>query len=95
MGIKTSDKLRDELDSSKTSMKPFFKENNPEYLQIRQINDDEYIGKVVKSGASFEDLNNILMNVKTMLKMICPKFFFADDAVKIMALSAMPSRNYY
>jgi hypothetical protein len=95
VGIKASDRLHDELNSSKSSMKPFFRENNPEYLQIRQIGDDEYLGKVVESGASLEDLSNMLLNVKTMLKMICPKFFFADDAIKIMALSPRPSRTLY
>jgi len=95
VGIKTSESLRDQLDSSKTSMKPFFEENNPEYLQLMQIDDNEYIGKVIKSGASLENLSNMLMNVKTMLKMICPKFSFADDAIKIIALTPMPSRTYY
>jgi len=95
VGIKTSERLRDQLDSSKASMKPFFKDNNPEYLQIMQIDDNEYIGKVIESGASLENLSNMLMNVKTMLKMICPKFSFADDAIKIIALTPMPSRTYY
>jgi hypothetical protein len=76
-------------------MKPFFEENNPEYLQIVQIDDDEYIGKGIESGVSFENLSNIFMNVKTMLKMICPEFFFTDDAIKIMALIPMTSRTYY
>ena len=95
VGIKTTDKLRDELDSSKSTMKPLFQDNNPEYLQIKHIDNSEYIGKVVASGASLEDLSNTLKNVKTMLKMICPKFFFADDAIKIMSLSPRPSRTLY
>ena len=95
VGIKTSDRLRDELDASKSSMKPYFRDNNPEYLQILRIDDSEYIGKAVESGASLDDLSNMLMNVKTMLKMICPKFFFADDAIKIMALSPRPARTFY
>ena len=95
VGMKTNEKLRDQLDSSKASMKPLFEDNNPEYLQIMQIDNNEYIGKVIDSGASLENLSNILMNVKTMLKMICPKFFLTDDAIKIMALTPMSSRTYY
>jgi hypothetical protein len=94
VGIKTGERLREQLDSSKKSMKPFFNENNPEYLQLLQIDGNEYIGKVIESGVSLEILSNVLMNVKTMLKMICPKFFFADDAIKIMALTPMPFRVY-
>ena len=95
VGIKTNERLHDQLDSSKTSMKPFFEDNNPEYLQIVQIDNNEYIGKTLESGATLENLSNILMNVKTMLKMICPQFFFSDDAIKIMALTPMSSRTYY
>lgn len=90
VGIKTTEKLNDHLDSSKTSMKPFFKENNPEFLQTIQIDGDQYIGKVVNSDISFENLGNIIVNVRTMLKMICPRFIFIDDSFRIIALSSNP-----
>jgi hypothetical protein len=95
VGIKTGERLREQLDSSKKSMKPFFNESNPDYLQLMQIGDNEYIGKVIESGISLEYLNNIFMNVKTMLKMIAPAFTFVDDAIKIIALAPMPARAYY
>jgi hypothetical protein len=57
-------------------------------------NSDEYIGKVTESGASLEDLSNMLLNVKSMLKMICPKFSVADDAIKILAVAPTPARTY-
>lgn len=93
VGIKVNDKLRDQLDSSNAFMKPFFNEKNPDFLQVVQIDDDEYIGKVTASGASLEALSNMLMNVKTMLRMICPTFSLADNAVKIFALTQVPARN--
>ncbi len=95
VGIKVNDRLRDQLDSSTTSMKPFFVGNNPEYLQIMRIDSEEYIGKVTESGASLEALSNMLMNVKTMLQMICPKFTLTEDAIKIFALTSMPARAYH
>lgn len=94
VGVKTNEKLRDRLDSSATSMKPFFNDNNSEFLQIIRIDDSEYIGKVIDSGATLENLNNIFMNVKTMLKMICPGFIISDDVIRIMALQQMPSRVF-
>ena len=95
VGTKISEHLRNQLDSSNVSMKAFFRENDPEYLQVMQIDDDEYIGKVIESGTALENLSNMLMNVKTMLKMICPEFSLDDNAIKIMALTSMPSRTYY
>jgi len=95
VGIKVGDRLRDQLDSSNASMKPFFAGNNPEYLQVMQIDDDEYIGKVTASGAALEALSNMRMNVKTMLQMICPKFTLVDDPIKIFALTPTPARTYH
>jgi hypothetical protein len=94
VGIKVNDRLREQLDSSFASMKPFFAGNNPEYLQIMRIDSDDYIGKVTKSGASLEALDNMLKNVKSMLQMICPKFSLTEDAIKIFALTTMPVSNY-
>ena len=95
VGIKVGDRLRDQLDSSNASMKPFFAGNNPEYLQVMQIDDDEYIGKITASGAALEALSNMFQNVKTMLQMICPKFIVADGAIKIFALTPTPARIYH
>jgi len=87
IGIQINEKLQDQLDSSKPSMKQFFEENNPEYLQIVQIDSDEYIGKISENCTTIETLTNITMNMKSMLKMICPKFIFSDSAIKVIALS--------
>lgn len=94
VGIKVSDRLRDQLDLSKASMKPFFDEKNPEFLQVMQIDADEYIGKIIASGASLEILSNMRLNVKTMLRMICPNFTLVDDTIRIFALTPTPERTY-
>jgi hypothetical protein len=93
VGLKVNDRLRDQLDASTANMKSFFAGNNPEYLQVMQIDSEEYIGKVTTNGTSLEALSNMLMNVKTMLQMICPKFIVTDGAIKILALTPSPMRN--
>lgn len=95
VGIKIGEKLRDLLDASNNAFSQYVKENIPENLQIMQIDQDEYIGKVIKSGITLEGLNNIFMNVKTMLKLACPKYSFTDDAIKFIALTPIPSRVIY
>ncbi len=94
VGMKISENLRHQLDCSRASAKPFFEENNPEYLQVLDIDYDEYIGKTTESGASLEELDNLLMNVKTMLRMICPKFSLPEHAFRILALTAATSHSY-
>ena len=93
VGLKVNDRLRDQLDSSTASMKTFFAGNNPEYLQVIQIDSEEYIGKVTANGTSLDSLGNMLMNVKTMLQMICPGFTVTDGAIKILALTPTSMRN--
>jgi aspartyl aminopeptidase len=94
VGVKVNERLRDQLDASPASMQAFFNEKNPEYLQVVQIDEDEYIGKITANGAVLETLGNMLQNVKTMLQMICPKFTVADGAIKIFALAPTPVRAY-
>ncbi len=94
VGLKVNDRLRDQLDSCTASMKPFFAANNPEYLQVMQIDSEEYIGKVIASGTSLEALSNMLMNVKSMLQMICPKFVQTEGAIKVLALTSIPVSAY-
>jgi len=87
VGTKVSNRLRDQLDASLPSMKPFFNEKDPAFLQVLRIDDDEYIGKLTASGASLEMLGNMLLNVKSMLRMICPAFVLPDDAIRVFALT--------
>lgn len=94
VGMKISDRLRDELDTTKASMKPFFRDHDPEYLQVLQIDNNDYIGKVTESGASFETLNNMHLNVKTMLKMIIPTFSIAEGAIKIYCHTPKTMRTF-
>ncbi len=93
VGIKINDKLREQLDASSASMKPFFAGKSQEHLQIVQVDEDEYIGKTVASGTALETLGNMRLNVKTMLQMICPKFTFVEGALKVLALAPPPVRN--
>ena len=85
VGMKITEKLRNELDEAKNSMKPFFEENNPRFLQIVHIENDEYIGKIADNGLTFESLNNLMMNVKTMLQMINPSVSFVAESIRFFS----------
>lgn len=85
VGIKINEKLRDQLDSSKESVKHLFADNNSKFLQILELDSDDYIAKTIKNGASLEELSNMCMNLKSMLKLIFPQLSFKEDAIKIYA----------
>ena len=95
VGIKINQQLRNQLDSSKASVKHLFTGNNSKFLQILEIDSDDYIVKTIKNGASLEDLSNMSMNLKSILKMICPQFSPKDDAIRIYAQPSLaPKREY-
>jgi hypothetical protein len=95
VGVKIKENLYNELEDSKASMKPFFKDNNPKYLQVIRIDDNEFIGKIIESGASIDNLTNSLMNLKTMLKMIIPKFSIPEDTIKFFVYTPEAKKTFY
>ncbi|MBN2103262.1 hypothetical protein JW835_04390 [bacterium] len=95
VGIKINEKLRDQLDSSKESVKHLFADNNSKFLQILEIDTDDYIAKTIKNGASLDELSNMSMNLKSILKMICPRFSLKEDAIRIYAHTSSIPKKYY
>ena len=94
-GIKITDKLRDQLDASQTSVKHLFTGNDSKSLQVMQMDQDDFIVKTVKNGASLEEINNICLNLKSILRIICPKFIIPDDSIRIYAHTPLPVRTLY
>ena len=95
VGVKVKEKLYNELEESKASMKQFFRDNNPQFLQVIRIGGDEFIGKMIESGASLDSFSNNLLNLKTMLKMIIPNFPIAEDTIKIYAHPSEAKKAFY
>lgn len=85
VGIKINQQLRNQLDFNKASVKHLLDNNNSRSLQILEIDSDDYIAKTIKSGASLEELSNMCMNLKSMLKLIVPQLSFNEDAIKVYA----------
>lgn len=95
VGIKINERLRDQLDAIKAFSTSSAQDGGGEDLQVLRIDDDEYFGRETRSGGSIENLKNVFMNVKTTLKMTCPKYIFADDAIRFFALIPVPKRTLY
>ena len=95
VGLKITTKLKEQLDESGIGMKEFFNGNTKRFLQVLEIDEDEYLGKICASSCSLENLENVLNNVRSMLKMICPKYSIPEDAIKIQAISTSPWKTFY
>ena len=83
IGIHVTDKLREQLDKCEPYNERFFKRNDPEYLQMTTSSEKSYIGKRLSKKADYEDLDNVVSNITSILKKICPDYYFDKNQFTI------------
>lgn len=90
LGLKITSKLQDGLDKSSPNNKFYFKDNNPDFLQVVTIESDKYIGKVVEQGVEYKKIEDVCKNIISILNKLCPDITFAVDAIKLHAINPFP-----
>lgn len=85
VGAKISDKVQDQLDQCLPAYQYYFKDNNPDYLQIIRVEGERVIGKKLATGIPISQLNDYCSNVVSILKKICPDYCWSDSDIKIFA----------
>ena len=85
VGVKITTKLQQALDQCIPAYQIYFKENNPDYLQIYNINGEQILGKMVKPGVNLETLEDYARNVRSIIKKICPGINLPESEIKIYA----------
>ena len=83
VGIKISSKLQRELDSCARGTAHYFKENNPEYLQLVNLGNDRFIGRFLTDGFPVNDIDNVSRNVRSIITLIAPGYRIAEDSLRI------------
>jgi hypothetical protein len=90
LGLKITSKLQDGLDKSSPNNKFYFKDNNPDFLQVVTIESDKYIGKVVEQGVEYKKIEDVCKNIISILNKLCPDITFAVGAIKLHAINPFP-----
>jgi len=85
IGIRVTDKIQEQLDRCIPAHEFYFKENNPDYLQIIHVNGERVLGKALKPGVSITSLEDYAANVRSIFCKICPEMRLAENDVKIFA----------
>jgi hypothetical protein len=83
VGIKISSKLQNELDHCKRGTEYYFKQNNPEYLQLVSLGTDRLIGRFLRDGFPVNDIDNVSRNVRSIITLIAPGYRIAEDSLRI------------
>ena len=83
IGAKITDKLQESLDNCLPAYHFYFKDNNPDYLQIVRIEGERVIGKKLGPGVPVSQLNDYAENVRSILKKICPEYPWKETDIKV------------
>lgn len=90
-GVKIDSKLRDALANAKPSVRRYFEDDNPEFLQICEVGDNEkWIGKVVKGGLSVTAVEDLQRNVLSILRRIAVGTRISPSSLKIFVIAKDP-----
>jgi len=90
LGLKITPKLQDGLDKCNPNDKFYFKDNNPDLLQIITIGVDKYIGKVVEQGIEYAKIEDICRNIISIIHKLCPDIPISINSMKLLALEPPP-----
>ena len=82
-GCKIDSKLREALSQAKPGDRRYFEDPNSEFLRVCTVEDERWIGKVVKGGVGVNDVDDIQRNVISILRRIAPNIRLTSASVKI------------
>jgi len=85
VGVKISTVLQNELDSPAPGTERYFKSDNVEYLQIINLGEAKLIGRYLNDGFPVAEMDNVVRNVCSILKLITRGRRIEDNAVHIYA----------
>jgi hypothetical protein len=87
VGIKISPKLQRELDNCPRPAERYFKENNPESLEIVTLGEEKLIGRFLQDGFPVNDIDNVSRNVRSIVTLITQGYRLAEDSIRIYAVA--------
>ena len=85
-GTKIDSKLREGLALSKPGDKKYFDGSSDEFLRVVEVDEERWIGKVIKGGAAVTEVDDIQRNVVSILRRVAPNARVPASSVKIFVL---------
>ena len=85
-GTKIDSKLREGLALSKPGDKKYFDGSSDEFLRVVEVEEERWIGKVIKGGTPVTEVDDIQRNILSILRRVAPNARIPASAVKIFVL---------
>ncbi|MBN1493591.1 MAG: hypothetical protein JW938_05530 [Candidatus Omnitrophica bacterium] len=83
IGMIINERLQEALDKCEPYNERFFRRNDPDYLQMTTTGDKSLIGKRLSRSVPLSEIDNIVNNIMSILKKICPDFYFDKNDVSV------------
>jgi hypothetical protein len=85
-GTKIDSKLREGLALSKPGDKKYFDGSSDDFLRVVEVEEERWIGKVIKGGTPVTEVDDIQRNIVSILRRIAPNARVPVSSVKIFVL---------
>lgn len=83
---KIDSKLREALSQCKPGDRKYFEDGNDEFLRVLEVEEEKWIGKVVKGGSPVTEVDDIQRNIVSIIRRIAPNARVPASSVKIFVL---------
>jgi hypothetical protein len=85
VGVKITDRIQENLDKVLDAHQFYFKDNDPEYLQIHRVDGERILGKKLAAGAPFPTLEDYVVNITSIFHKICPEYRLTPSEIRVYA----------
>ena len=83
---KIDSKLREALSQSKTGDKKYFDGSSEEFLRVLEVDEEKWIGKVIKPGPVVTEVDDIQRNIVSILRRVAPGARVSASGIRIFVL---------
>ena len=83
---KIDSKLREALSQCKQGDRKYFEGESDEFLRVVEVEEEKWIGKVVKGGSPVTEVDDIQRNIVSILRRVAPNARVPASSVKIFVL---------
>lgn len=91
-GTKVDSKMREALSQAKPTDRKYFDGSSEEFLCILDVEDEKWIGKVIKAGPVVTEVDDIQRNIVSIMRRCAPGARVAASGIRIFVLqdAALP-----
>jgi hypothetical protein len=85
-GTKIDSKLREALSQSKAGDKKYFDGSSEEFLRILEVEEEKWIGKVIKPGPIVTEVDDIQRNIVSIMRRVAPGARVSPSGIRIFVV---------